>query len=59
MPFGPGRNGMKITMNSLITLTTLFYKIPPHLPLPASGREKIPKRGKIPLFDKEGRGEIL
>jgi hypothetical protein len=51
MPFGPGRNGMKITMNSLITLTTLFYKIPPHLPFP--------KGGKIPLFDKEGRGEIL
>jgi hypothetical protein len=31
--------------------TTLFHKIPPHLPLP--------KGGKIPLFGKEGEGEIL
>jgi hypothetical protein len=38
-------------MNSLIIMTTLFYKIPPHLPLP--------KGGIVPLFGKEGRGEIL
>jgi hypothetical protein len=41
-------------------MTTLFYKIPPHLPLPAPGRENIPK-GVPPFagFGKEGRGEIL
>ena len=38
------------TRPSLI-ITTLFYKIPPHLPFP--------KGGKIPLFGKEGKGEIL
>jgi len=38
-------------INILIIITTLFYKIPPHLPLP--------KGGKIPLFSKEGLGEIL
>jgi hypothetical protein len=46
-------------INSLIIITTLFYKIPPHLPLPAFGRKKIPKGGKTPLFGKEGRGEIF
>jgi len=48
-----------LIINSLIIITTLFYKIPPHLPLPAPGRENIPKGGKIPLFGKEGQGEIL
>ena len=38
-------------INSLIIVTTLFGKIPPLLPLP--------KGGKIPLFGKEGEGEIL
>jgi len=37
----------------------LFYEIPPYLPLPAFGREKILKGGIIPLFRKEGVGEIL
>jgi hypothetical protein len=32
-------------------MTTLFYKIPPHLPFS--------KGGTVPLFGKEGRGEIL
>ena len=32
-------------------MTTLFYKIPPNLPLP--------KGGIIPLFGKEGFGEIF
>jgi len=45
--------------NSLIIITALFYKIPPHLPLPARGRKKTPKGGKMPLFGKEGEGEIL
>ena len=32
-----------------------FYKIPPNLPLPAFGREKIPKGGeRFPPFDKGG-----
>jgi len=48
-----------LIINSLIIITTLFYKIPPHLPLPAFGRKKIPKGEKIPLFGKEGQGEIL
>jgi hypothetical protein len=38
-------------INSLIVMETLFYKIPPNLPLP--------KGGIIPLFGKEGRGEIF
>jgi hypothetical protein len=38
-------------INSLIIMMTSFYKIPPHLPFP--------KGGKLPLFDKEGPGEIL
>jgi hypothetical protein len=46
-------------MNSIIRVTTLFDKIPPLLPLPASSRKKTPKGGKIPLFGKEGEGEIL
>jgi len=41
-------------INSLIIITTSIYKIPPNLPLPAFGREKIPKGGIIPLFAKEG-----
>jgi len=36
---------------NLSETATLFHKIPPHLPLP--------KGGKIPLFGKEGLGEIL
>jgi hypothetical protein len=60
-----------LTKESTI-MTTLFYKIPPHLPLPAFGRKKIPKGGTIPLFGKwfdkahhpelvegEGLGEIF
>jgi hypothetical protein len=38
-------------INSLIIVKTLLYKIPPNLPLP--------KGGIIPLFGKEGRGEIF
>jgi hypothetical protein len=38
-------------INGLIIITALFYKIPPNLPFP--------KGGKIPLFGKEGQGEIL
>jgi hypothetical protein len=38
-------------INSLLKMKTLFYKIPPNLPLP--------KGGTIPLFGKEGQGEIL
>ena len=38
-------------INRSIIITTLFYKIPPHLPLP--------KGGTIPLFGKEGIGEIF
>jgi hypothetical protein len=38
-------------INSLIIVKTLLYKIPPNLPLP--------KGGIIPLFEKEGRGEIF
>jgi len=38
-------------INSLIVVTTLFYKIPPNLPFP--------KGGALPLFGKEGKGEIL
>jgi hypothetical protein len=38
-------------INSLIKVKTLLYKIPPNLPLP--------KGGIIPLFGKEGRGEIF
>jgi len=40
-------------------MNKLFYKIPPYLPLPASGRIKRPKGGIIPLFGKEGLGEIF
>ena len=39
--------GIKPITNNLIIIMTLFYKIPPLLPLP--------KGGTIPLFDKEGR----
>jgi hypothetical protein len=42
---------LKEIINSLIIVKTLFYKIPPNLPLP--------KGGIIPLFEKEGRGEIF
>ncbi len=38
-------------INRLIIMTPLFYKIPPNLPLP--------KGGIIPLFGKEGMGEIF
>jgi len=46
-------------INRSIIITTFFYKIPPLLPLPAFGREKIPKGGTIPLFRKEGLEEIF
>jgi len=42
---------MEWPINSLIIMTTLFYKIPPPLPFP--------KGGELPLFGKEGPGEIL
>jgi hypothetical protein len=38
-------------IHSLIIVKTLLHKIPPNLPLP--------KGGIIPLFGKEGRGEIF
>jgi hypothetical protein len=38
-------------MKNVIIMMTLFYKIPPHLPFP--------KGGILPLFEKEGPGEIL
>jgi hypothetical protein len=41
----------EVPINSLIIVKTLLYKIPPNLPLP--------KGGIIPLFEKEGRGEIF
>jgi len=37
-------------IKSLIIVTTLIYKIPPTLPLPAPGRKKIPKGGITPLW---------
>jgi len=52
------KKNQALTKESII-ITTLFYKIPPHLPLPAFGRKKIPKGGTIPLFGKEGLGEIF
>ena len=42
---------MEWPINSLIIMTTLFYKIPPPLPFP--------KGGIMPLFGKEGLGEIF
>ena len=46
------RSGWSRThINSHIIVKTLLYKIPPNLPLP--------KGGIIPLFEKEGRGEIF
>ena len=47
--------GLVDLINSLFIMKTLICKIPPNLPLPAFGREKIPKGGIIPLFGKEGR----
>ena len=41
-----------MVINRSIIITTLFYKIPPHLPLPAFGREKIPKGGITPLWQR-------
>ena len=46
----PGRAGVYL-INSLKIVKTLLHKIPPHLPLL--------KGGIIPLFGKEGRGEIF
>jgi hypothetical protein len=41
-------------------MTALIRKIPPTLPLPAFGREKIPKEvPRFAGFGKEGRGEIF
>jgi hypothetical protein len=37
-------------INSLIIMTTLFYKIPPNLPLT--------KRGIIPSLEKRGKGRF-
>ncbi len=47
----------EVTKESII-ITTLFYKIPPHLPLPAFGRKKIPKGGTIPLFGRRPIGPL-
>jgi hypothetical protein len=46
-----------IIINSLKIMTTLFCKIPPNLlrPFVADG----PKGGIMPLFGKEGGGEIF
>jgi hypothetical protein len=41
----------RAVINSLKIVKTLVHKIPPHLPLL--------KGGIIPLFGKEGRGEIF
>jgi hypothetical protein len=46
---------LNTVINQSIIITTLFYKIPPHLPLPAFGRKKIPKGGTIPLFGRRPR----
>jgi fatty-acyl-CoA synthase len=46
-----GSVGLPLFINSLIIVKTLLHKIPPNLPLP--------KGGIIPLFEKEGRGEIF
>jgi hypothetical protein len=40
-----------LLINSLKIMTTLIYKISPNLPLP--------KGGIMPLFGKEGSGEIF
>ena len=37
--------------NTVISMKTSIYKIPPNLPLP--------KGGEMPLFGKEGKGEIF
>jgi hypothetical protein len=42
-------------INSLIVITALICKIPPNLPLPASGREKIPKGRNYPSLAKSVR----
>ena len=38
------------SLNSLKIVKRLIYKIPPDLPLPALGREHIPKGGITPLW---------
>jgi len=38
------------SINSLKIVTTSICKIPPDLPLPALGRENIPKGGITPLW---------
>ena len=43
-------------------MTKLFYKIPPYLPFPSGSETALgrrPKGGIIPLFGKEGLGEIF
>ena len=46
-------------INSLIIMTTLFYKIPPHLPLPVFDRKKITKGREItPLWQRGARGDF-
>jgi hypothetical protein len=46
-------------MNSLIIVTTLFDRIRLLLPLPAHGRKKTQKGGKIPFLAKRGRGDFV
>jgi hypothetical protein len=45
-------------IKSLIIVTTLIYKIPPTLPLPAPGRENTPKGGITPLWQRGARGDF-
>ncbi len=47
-------------INSLIIVTTLFYKIPAHLPLPVFDRKKIIKgRCNPPLWQRGERGDFM
>ncbi len=41
-------------------MTRLFYKIPPHLPLPVFDRKKITKgRNSTPLWQRGARGDFV
>jgi hypothetical protein len=47
--------GITIDLSYQFSCLKSHSKIPPHLPLPAFGREKIPKGGEThPPFDKGG-----
>jgi hypothetical protein len=45
-------------IKSLIIVTTLIYKIPPTLPLPALGRKNISKGEIPPLWQRGARGDF-